>query len=182
MISAWDRGVQEYAEELLEKARENGIEGTPTAKQLLNGATNWQEYSFAGCSLLRDCDICARLATPSEQRAKKNGELPPNKRETWLDTQARALYQACEMIIGGKFNENANIDTIKENKKFPAHRFRAVVGFKNHPAKIAYFMAQYRAKEWAEQAREVAGDRFAGYQITERIGEHNYIYKQGRQR
>lgn len=127
------------------------------------------------------CDICARLATPSEQRAKKNGELPPNKRETWLDTQARALYQACEMIIGGKFNENANIDTIKENKKFPAHRFRAVVGFKNHPAKIAYFMAQYRAKEWAEQAREVAGDRFAGYQITERIGEHNYIYKEGRQ-
>lgn len=182
MSSVWNRGVRKYAKELLEKARDNGITERPTREQLLNGASSWQEYSFAGCSLISPRDICARLATPSEQRAKKNGELPPNKRETWLDVQARALRQACALIIGGEFNENTNLDAIKENKKFPAHRFRAVVGFKNHPAKIAYFMAQYRAKEWAEQAREVAGDRFAGYQITERIGEHNYIYKEGRQR
>lgn len=180
MISAWDRGVREYAEELLEKARENGIEGTPTAKQLLNGAANWQEYSFAGCSLLRDCDICARLATPSEQRMKKNGEFPPNKRETWLDVQTRALHQACALITSGQM-DCPNLDAIKENKKFPQHRFRAVVGFKDHPTKIAYFMALYRAQEWAEHAREIAGDRFAGYQITERVGDHNYIYKGGRQ-
>lgn len=75
---------------------------------------------------------------------------------------------------------NNDLDAIKENKKFPQHRFRAVVGFKNHPAKIAYFMAQYRATEWAERACKLAGDRFAGYQITERVGEHNYIYKGGR--
>jgi len=74
-----------------------------------------------------------------------------------------------------------NLDAIKENKKFPQHRFRAVVGFKDHPTKIAYFMALYRAQEWAEHAREIAGDRFAGYQITERVGDHNYIYKGGRQ-
>lgn len=182
MSSAWDRGVREYAEELLEKARENGVEGTPTAKQLLNGAQNWREYSFGGCSLLYNRDICARLSTPSEQRAKRHGELPPNKQETWLDVQARALYQACALIIEGEFNENAKLDAIKENKKFPAHKFRAVVGFTSHPTKIAYFMAQYRAKEWAEQARRIAGDRFAGYQITERVGEHNYIYKEGRQK
>lgn len=180
MSSAWSRGVREYATELLEQARENGIEGTPTAKQLLNGATSWREYSFGECSLIYNRDICARLATPSEQRAKKYGELPPNKQETWLDVQARALWQACALIISGEFTENADLDAIKENKKFPAHRFRAVVGFTNHPTKIAYFMAQYRAKEWAEHARAVAGDRFVGYQITERIGEHNYINRESK--
>ncbi len=180
MSSAWSRGVREYAAGLLENARESGIEGTPTAKQLLGGAMNWREYSFGGCSLIYNRDICERLATPSEQRAKKYGELPPNKQETWLDVQARALYQACALIISGKYSDTSDLDAIKENKKFPAHRFRAVVGFKNHTAKIAYFMAQYRAKEWAEQARAIAGDRFAGYQITERIGEHNYIPKESR--
>lgn len=180
MSSAWNEGVKEYARELLERARENGIEGRPTVKQLLNGAANWREYSFGGCSLIYNRDICDRLATPSEQRAKKHGELPPNKNETWLDVQARALYQACELIISGEYGENVGIDAIKENKKFPQHRFRAVVGFKDHPTKIAYFMAKYRAEEWAERARELAGGRFAGYQITERVGDHHYIYKGGR--
>lgn len=111
---------------------------------------------------------------------KKNGEFPPNKRETWLDVQTRALHQACALITSGQM-DCPNLDAIKENKKFPQHRFRAVVGFKDHPTKIAYFMALYRAQEWAEHAREIAGDRFAGYQITERVGDHNYIYKGGRQ-
>lgn len=180
MSSVWNRGVRKYAKELLEKARDNGITERPTREQLLNGASSWQEYSFAGCSLISPRDICARLATPSEQRAKKNGELPPNKRETWLDVQARALHQACALITSGQM-DCPNLDAIKENKKFPQHRFRAVVGFKDHPTKIAYFMALYRAQEWAEHAREIAGDRFAGYQITERVGDHNYIYKGGRQ-
>lgn len=180
MSSAWNEGVKEYARELLGRVRENGIEGRPTVKQLLNGAANWREYSFGGCSLIYNRDICDRLATPSEQRAKKHGELPPNKNETWLDVQARALYQACALILSDKIDDASNLDAIKENKKFPQHRFRAVVGFKNHPAKVAYFMAQYRATEWAERARKLAGYRFAGYQITERIGEHNYIYKGGR--
>ncbi len=180
MSSVWNRGVRKYAKELLEKARDNGITERPTREQLLNGASSWQEYSFAGCSLISPRDICARLATPSEQRAKKNGELPPNKRETWLDVQTRALHQACALITSGQM-DCPNLDAIKENKKFPQHRFRAVVGFKDHPTKIAYFMALYRAQEWAEHAREIAGDRFAGYQITERVGDHNYIYKGGRQ-
>lgn len=180
MSSVWNRGVRKYAKELLEKARDNGITERPTREQLLNGASSWQEYSFAGCSLISPRDICARLATPSEQRAKKNGELPPNKRETWLDVQTRALHQACALITSGQM-DCPNLDAIKENKKFPQNRFRAVVGFKDHPTKIAYFMALYRAQEWAEHAREIAGDRFAGYQITERVGDHNYIYKGGRQ-
>lgn len=181
MASAWEKGVREYAAELLEKAREDGVEGVPTAQQLLNGAQNWREYSFGGYSLIYDRDICERLATPSERRAKQYGALPPNKRETWLATQARALRQACALIISGEYSDTSDLDAIKENKKFPQHRFRAVVGFTNHPAKVAYFMAYYRAQEWAEQARATAGDRFAGYQIAERIDEH-YIYKEGKQK
>lgn len=178
--SAWSRGVRKYAEELLEDARENGIEGRPTAEQLLNGAQNWREYSYGGCSLIYNQDICARLATPSEQRAKQNGKLAPNKNENWLDVQARALRQACALILSGAMDDDADLDAIKENDKFPQHRYRAVIGLANRKSKTAYFMALYRAKAWAEQAREIAGSRFVGYQIAERIGEHNYIYKEGR--
>ena len=30
---------------------------------------------------------------------KRGGTLPPNGRETWLDVQARALYQAVQEIL-----------------------------------------------------------------------------------
>lgn len=178
MLSAWKKGVREYAEELLGQARGNGIKGQPTAKQLLNGAANWREYSFGGCALIYNADICARLATPAEQRKKQNGQLPPNSRETWLDVQARALYQACALILSGEYTDDT-LDAIKENKKFPQHQYRAVVGFIDHPTKIAYFMAEYRAKDWAERARAIAGDRFAGYQIQRRVND-TYTIKEDR--
>lgn len=40
----------------------------------------------------------ARLCTPSELRRTHNGERRPNSREEWLDTQARALYQAARRV------------------------------------------------------------------------------------
>ena len=102
--SAWNRGVNEYAAELLEKIAESIQYGycdpedlrAPklVRKHLLNGADNWQEYSWGGSALIYDSDIAERLCTPSELRKTRNGERRPNAREQWLDTQARALYQA----------------------------------------------------------------------------------------
>ena len=94
--SAWSRGVLLYADELLDNV---WADGKITEKSLLNGARDWQEYSEGGCSLIYDDEICHRLCTPCEIKRKRGGDLPPNKNETWLDVQARALYQAAHLII-----------------------------------------------------------------------------------
>lgn len=95
--SAWTRGVLLYAYELLGNIQENG--GKITKAALLNGAEDWQQYSEGGCSFIYDYDICHRLCAPWEIRRKRGGDLPPNSRETWLDVQARALYQAAHIIL-----------------------------------------------------------------------------------
>lgn len=98
--SAWDRGVKEYAYELVEGLE---VEEIPTDSQelkslLLNGADTWKQYSWGGCALIYDCDIAKRLCTPSELKKVKGGERKPNRREEWLDVQARALLQAANRI------------------------------------------------------------------------------------
>lgn len=104
--SAWSKGVKTYALELLENLGEysaNGDINEPITinnikELLLNGASDWSQYSYGGCSLVYDGDICERLATPSEQKRTRNGELNPNGQENWLDCQARALVQAYAKI------------------------------------------------------------------------------------
>ena len=93
--SAWEAGVILYAIEILDSMGEGEI----TDKNLLGGADSWKQYSYGGCSLIYDKDICHRLCTPSEVKKTKDGERRPNKQETWLDTQARALYQAALLIM-----------------------------------------------------------------------------------
>lgn len=93
--SAWDKGVLSYALELLEDYEPQ----TVTKEGLLNGAADWSAYSYGGCSSIYDADIAEQLCTPSELKKKRGGELLPNARETWLDVQARALGQACRMIM-----------------------------------------------------------------------------------
>ena len=66
---------------------------------LLNGAESWSQYSWGGCSLCYDGDIAKRLCTPSELKRTRSGECRPNSREEWLDTQARALIQAANLIV-----------------------------------------------------------------------------------
>lgn len=107
--SAWERGVLQYAAELLnqlEEAVEDGyfypddLEAPKILeKGLLNGASSWGSYSWGGCSLCYDADIAERLCTPSELKRKRGGDLPPNRSEEWLDVQARALFQACRRIL-----------------------------------------------------------------------------------
>lgn len=94
--SAWDRGVVLYADELLDNIWDSD---KITEEYLLNGAKDWQEYSEDGSSLIYDDEICQRLCAPWEIKRKRGGELPPNSRETWLDAQARALYQAAQLIL-----------------------------------------------------------------------------------
>ena len=103
--SCWDKGVQLYALELLDNLAET-LSYNPEAldnlnlldRALLNGASNWTEYSEGGCSLIYNEDIAVRLCTPSELRKTQNGFKAPNAREQWLDVQARALYHAASLI------------------------------------------------------------------------------------
>lgn len=102
--SAWGTGVINFALELLGTMAENNgdeydITGCPAdRKDILNGAQDWNQYSWGGCSLIYDADIAERLCTPSELKRTDNGRLPPNRNEQWLDTQARALTQAATLI------------------------------------------------------------------------------------
>lgn len=99
--SAWSRGVNAYALELLEGLRERAAyegrdpkPGKECREWMLNGAQNWNEYSWGGSALIYNGDIAERLCTPSELKKTRNGERRPSSREEWLDVQTRALYQA----------------------------------------------------------------------------------------
>ncbi len=106
--SAWDKGVTQYALELVDELAEQigggYVDPAELAKPrilraaLLNGAKDWREYSWGGCSLIYDPDIASRLCCPSELKKTRNGERRPNGREEWLDVQARALHQAANRV------------------------------------------------------------------------------------
>ena len=109
--SAWSRAKKEYAIELLDNLRAaaayaagnrepSPLESRETVRAaLLNGARDWKEYSYSGCSLIYNGDIAARCCNPSELRRTHGGEKRPNAREDWLDVQARALYQAGAVLM-----------------------------------------------------------------------------------
>ena len=106
--SAWARGVYNYAWELIDNIEQNHnylgmkehdqISINELEKYMLNGASNWNEYSWGGCSLIYDADIAQALCTPSELKKTDNGRRRPNNHEQWLDVQARALLQASHLI------------------------------------------------------------------------------------
>ena len=103
--SAWDKAVTLYALDLLEDVQEGAdnmerlpLDGAELERWALNGASCWEQYSNGGCSICYNADIAARVCTPSELKRKHGGTYEPNSRETWLDVQARALYQACNRI------------------------------------------------------------------------------------
>jgi len=111
--SAWSKGVKAYAEELLEELKEAVEGGYVDADDLcnrrlfecalLNGASDWRQYSEGGCSLIYDRDIAERLCTASELKRTDNGLKDPNPRENWIACQGRALYQAANLILSVAF-------------------------------------------------------------------------------
>ena len=113
--SAWKRGVKEYTDELLDNLEEKAqyYERLPRnvnelEEWLLNGAMDWEDYSYGGCSLIYDSQIAERLCTPSELKKKDGGRLEPNRQESWLDVQTRALRQA-SIRIKSKFRLSKNV-------------------------------------------------------------------------
>lgn len=103
--SAWMRGVILYAYELTESLGEYKREPESVQdlrEMLLNGANDWLQYSYGGCSLIYDEDIAERLCSPSEIRRCTNSHglrQNANANESWLDVQARALRQAANMVV-----------------------------------------------------------------------------------
>lgn len=63
--SAWNKGVKIYAYELVEALEVEEIpqDKTELKSLLLNGAADWKQYSWGGCSLIYDCDIAKRICT-----------------------------------------------------------------------------------------------------------------------
>ena len=98
--SAWSRAVHAYAVELVE-----GLESSDDLsnerlleKAMLNGAGDWQQYSEGGCAQIYNADIAERLCSPSELKRCNGGERQPNSRENWIESQARALGQAANLV------------------------------------------------------------------------------------
>jgi imidazoleglycerol phosphate dehydratase HisB len=108
--SKWAQGIQMYAEELQEFLTDENLE--TTEENMLNGADNWTQYSLGGSSLIYNEDIAERLATKSEYESRISVKYGlndhANKNETWLDVQARALYQASQLVLANKAKELQN--------------------------------------------------------------------------
>lgn len=106
--SAWERGVIAYANDLLDELETAISDGyfdaedlsnwNLTERALLNGASDWRQYSEGGCALCYNHQIASRLCAPWELKKAENGAKAPNPRETWIDVQSRALYQAAAFI------------------------------------------------------------------------------------
>lgn len=96
--SAWNRGVTALALYILDGCEADELGYADAEKTLLNGARDWEQYSWGGCALVYDEDIARALCTPSELKRTRNGARRPNASEEWLDVQARALHQACARI------------------------------------------------------------------------------------
>lgn len=106
--SIWEKAVQEDAGWLLESLMENydmvnGVVAfeniTSFEYSLKQGAISWKAFSEGGGALIYDKDIAEHYCTKSELKKTHNGEKAPNERESWLDVQARALWQANMLIV-----------------------------------------------------------------------------------
>ena len=123
MRSAWGKGLKVYMSEFIEDMSMGTFQELTQKANfkdfetlLLNGAKNWHDYSWGGCSLIYNEDIAKRLCNPSELKKTKDGQNRPNSHEDWLDTQKRALYQACRKLYFVMF-ELSNMD-MQTRKKY----------------------------------------------------------------
>lgn len=101
--SAWGRGVLETAIDILDTVKGDfpNVEISKLEKVCLNGASDWSQYSWGGCLLIYDDGIAKRFCSPSELKkvTGSHGLRNPNKREQWLDVQARGAFQAFNLIL-----------------------------------------------------------------------------------
>lgn len=109
--SCWSKGVKAYAIDMVKSIEyKKEVSDRFSKSELLNGARDWNQYSEGGCALIYNKDIADRLCTPSELKrlTRANGSLKdrPNSRENWIQCQARALFQACELVSNIVSNAN----------------------------------------------------------------------------
>ena len=103
--SHWRRGVIDTALDLIDDIDGEDLLKVflPSTRRerreiLLGEYQDEKKYSYDGNMLCYDTQIAKRYCTPSELKKKKGGILKPNKKESWLDVQARAIYQAIVLI------------------------------------------------------------------------------------
>ena len=100
--SCWAKGVKTYALMLLNNFTAEDFQSVSNSKELqallLNGAKDWEQYSWSGNMFCCDASIAETLCTKKELVKTQYGALPPNRFEQWLDVQTRALYQAYIVI------------------------------------------------------------------------------------
>ena len=97
--NAWSRAVHQYAREMVADLDHDTVLTRDTARRVvLNGAKDAREYSEDGGALIYDSHIAERVCTPSKLRRTRGGDLSPNREETWLDVQTRAISQALAVI------------------------------------------------------------------------------------
>lgn len=84
--SAWDKGVKEIAECLLDKYEETvqyreGSDPVPplTKKTVLNGANDWGQYCYGGCAMICDREIAETLCTPTGSTTNKVRRVTANR-------------------------------------------------------------------------------------------------------
>lgn len=107
--STWQKAVQEDAswllEEVMDRHNDDVVNDTMSFESmealenaLRMGADTWKDFSEGGGALIYDCDIAQHYCTPSELKKVCGGEKEPNSRESWLDVQARAFWQASLLV------------------------------------------------------------------------------------
>ena len=101
----WRKAVLEDAYRLIEQFDEEGFEELANAgnfqelrKILLGGARDEKQWSESGFGLIYNEYIAKHYCTPSELKKVAGGRRQPNSRETWIDVQARAIFQAIRAI------------------------------------------------------------------------------------
>lgn len=102
----YQRGVYEYAFELVDNIADNYITTAEELEHLesitnlkeraLNGAENWTQYSWGGCSLCYNYDILSRLFCKSIVKKYENADSVRSRH--LLDYQADALSKAFSKI------------------------------------------------------------------------------------
>ena len=96
--SAWKKGVKTYATMMVDTFDTMPNDAIELKAKCLNGADDFEQTSYGGNFLIYDSDICEMLCSPSEIKRTHHGERNPNRWETWLDVQTRAIFQAYVLL------------------------------------------------------------------------------------
>lgn len=101
--SCWKKGVNKYADELMEDLIESRrhhevVDVKSLRTVLMRGADSWLKYSRGGFGLVSCYMIAKRLCNKSEFKKCMEGKLQFNPYEDWDRIEARALSQAFELV------------------------------------------------------------------------------------